>query len=424
MGRALVALALALVLLFAVQIIRQRMPWLQDHTKGTTFFEEAPQPTPAAAAAPAAVPSSSSGTAAVRALFRDLERGRRKKLRILYYADSLTEGGVLTDTLRADLQARYGGLGPGYQGMAPRDASDRSNLVLRPDKTWLRLGLRGSKPDQSAALGPPGEAYRVEGGASAGLRLAAPSKEAQHWYQHAVLFAGPGAFRLDASTPSSSATLNGHGKGAFNAYRVSLKPAPSLQLRVSPRTEGMLFYGVSLDSDTGVQLDNFTLRGNLGDGPAAIPGPVLKQAQATLHWDLVILEFGLNALSPEQTKFQWYRADLRRTLRHLKQQLHGATFVVVSVLDHSVKGPAGMVSDPSIPYLMDAQAKAAADEGAAFVDIFHAMGGAGSMQRWVEDSPSMAYKDYLHPTRRGGAVLARLLEKELLPETVKPGGQP
>lgn len=423
MGRGLLALALALVLVFALQVVHQHSAWMQDRFKSTAFFMETPQLTPLPAA-PVVAPSDSSGTATVKALFRDLERGRRKKLRILYYADSLTEGGVLTDTLRADLQARYGGLGPGFQGIAPRDASDRSNLVLRPDKAWKRLGLRGSKPDPDAVLGPPGEAYILSEGASGGLHLGAPSKDTQNWYQHASLFTGPGVFRAELATPSSTRTLRLNGKGAFNAFPLPLKAAPSLQLKLTPKNEGMFFYGVSLDSDSGVQVDNFTMRGNLGDGPTAISGAVLKQAQSSLHWDLVILEFGLNALSPDQTKFQWYRADLRKTLRHLKQHLHGATFVVVSVLDHSVKGQTGMVSDPSIPFLMDAQAKAAADEGAAFVDLFHAMGGAGSMQRWVEDSPTMAYKDYLHPTHRGGAVLARLLEHELLPEPVKKAVQP
>jgi hypothetical protein len=35
------------------------------------------------------------------------------------------------------------------------------------------------------------------------------------------------------------------------------------------------------------------------------------------------------------------------------------------------------------------------------------MGGEGSMVRWVESDPPLAYKDYMHPNDRGSEIIGK-----------------
>jgi hypothetical protein len=414
---ALAALALAAGLLLGFEALHARWPWLRDHTKAPTFWDESEGEAPPAEPVVESAPTvKAADPEIVRSLFADLAAGRRRRIRVLYFADSLIESGVLTDTLRADLQGRYGGKGPGYQGISPWDAGDRRDVTLRPGKEWRRSGPNEALAGGAFALGPSGEGYTLVGSPIGSLGVFPPAGADGAWYDGARFFSGPGDFDLAGRSGAQTFNLRVRGRAAFNAVRLPVPAGGAMALRVRPDRPDTVFYGISLDSPEGVQVDACALRGNLGDGPSKISDAVLRAAQKEMGWDLVVLEFGLNVLDPAQKSFAWYRADVRHTLRHLKDGLPGARFAVVSVIDHAVKGPRGMLSDPSIPKVMDAQARAAADEGAVFFDLYHAMGGPGTMARWVEQEPQCALRDYMHPNRRGGVELAHLLEGMMLPD--------
>ena len=59
--------------------------------------------------------------------------------------------------------------------------------------------------------------------------------------------------------------------------------------------------------------------------------------------------------------------------------------------------------------LLSMQQKIAYESGIAFYNLYESMGGEGSMTRWVESKPPLAYKDYTHPNSFGDELLGKSL---------------
>jgi hypothetical protein len=426
MRSAWAAMATALLVLLALEIAWDRFSFLSENFKNSHFLAlsaPAPAPTPEAleigevmtggSEAPAEDGAKAHTTRAqVRSLFSDLQQGKRSSLHIAYFADSITEGDVITEVLRRDLQHDFGGKGVGFQGMAPRDATYKDSFIHRPSKEWVRADLHDWRKDHGIPLGINGEAYRLSpGSASARLRLEQLPSAAQPWYDRATLYWGKGDLGMDAA----GAHFDLKGESDFNAFPIPLSPQARLDLSFSTGPHTWL-YGVRLDSPQGLGLDNFTFRGNAGDALQDLAPAMLQQCQKALGYDLVLLHFGINALHHGETDFHWYRAMLRKSFEHFKQNLPGAKIVVVSVMDHAERVDGEIVSDTSLPYVLAAQQAAAKDSGLWFINLYAMMGGQGVMRSWVEAKEPLANKDYTHPNRRGGARLAKYLETALLGE--------
>ena len=66
-------------------------------------------------------------------------------------------------------------------------------------------------------------------------------------------------------------------------------------------------------------------------------------------------------------------------------------------------------SYPILPALNDSLRAAANEAGAAYWNMYAAMGGRGSIIRWVEANPQLAGEDYIHFTPLGAKKIAQLL---------------
>ena len=68
-----------------------------------------------------------------------------------------------------------------------------------------------------------------------------------------------------------------------------------------------------------------------------------------------------------------------------------------------------MMTYPYLPMVVDSLRSVAQESGVAFWDMFRAMGGRGSMVRWVEADPQLAGEDYIHFTPRGARRVSEML---------------
>ena len=82
----------------------------------------------------------------------------------------------------------------------------------------------------------------------------------------------------------------------------------------------------------------------------------------------------------------------------------------------SLKAEAYYESYPLIPKVRDALKEAAFKAGAAYWDMYEAMGGENSMPSWVEADPALAGTDYTHFTPRGARIISEFFYKALIIE--------
>ena len=382
------------------------------------------------------------GIEALSAFFKALAE-KKEQIRIAYYGDSSIEGDLITQTLRDSLQNRFGGAGVGFVSLLPSVKHFRRSVRQDASNNWYQFRT-GRKNYKALPVGIAGTYFTAmnswefqdsnepDSAGSASASTVAPVMETKYWIQFGAspLFEGAQYFpktRLFYAAPPSATSKPGAvlgrvhaiteeerhdlplsvGTGLLNCLALPAEKVSRLRLEfVIPNN--LPVYGVSMETDHGVILDNFSLRGNSGAGLLNIRPDMLRQFQDQVDYDLVALQFGLNVLNPKLRDYRWYEDQLIAVIQHFQKTLPGVPVLIVGVPDKSTRINGVMRTDPSIPRIHAAQRRAAFRCGAAFFSLYEAMGGEGAMIEWVEQK-RLANRDYTHFNFQGADVASNYL---------------
>ena len=212
-------------------------------------------------------------------------------------------------------------------------------------------------------------------------------------------------------TTDSIATINLLVKDQPNA-------AKSIEATFQCKTTIDIF-GFSLESDSGVFVDNFSFRGNSGMPINKVSQSVYAETNNCLGYDLIILEYGLNAVNEKITDFLWYERGMNNVIKHIQASFPTASILLISVGDKGYSRDGVYETDPSVPILVETQKRMAKNNNIAFWSLYDAMGGNGSMVKWVEGDTILANKDYTHFNFRGAHKAGKLLFDKLMNEYQK-----
>ena len=337
----------------------------------------------------------------------ELERGDRL-VRVAYYGDSFVEGDILTADLREMLQKKYGGCGIGYTPITTISSGFRVS-VRQSAKGFTRHSIMDSVFNRSRQ--DVSNHYFIAG-PDASIRFRGQDK----YYQHLDTFSRASFFFIPQEATTISAAVNGKGvlHKQFKGDQLQVAEVEgkigNVTFSVVEADSTALFYGVAMDGNTGIALDNFSMRGASGLNVRTIPAKMMRRFYELRPYDLVILQYGLNVATQRGSNYDNYINGMRTTIQHLKEYYPGAAILIVSVADRDYRNSEGEVRTmPGIRNLIRYQQNLAAEEGVAFWNMFEAMGGNESMKKLVDSKPSMANYDYTHINVRGGRYLAGLL---------------
>ena len=172
-------------------------------------------------------------------------------------------------------------------------------------------------------------------------------------------------------------------------------------------------YGVMLDGQTGVSLDNIPMRGCSGTIFTGIHSSTLSPFFGRENVRLIILQYGGNSVPYLKGKegIAGYMSGLKRQIEYLRKLAPDACFLFIGPSDMSTSIDGEMQTYPVLPRLVEAM-KAMADScGIAYWDLYAAMGGRGSMMKWVE--AYLAGPDYVHFTPKGARHVGNILYETL-----------
>lgn len=172
-------------------------------------------------------------------------------------------------------------------------------------------------------------------------------------------------------------------------------------------------YGVMLDGKPGVALDNVSLRGCSGNIFTRINQELLKQSYDMLNTKMIILQFGGNRMPGIKTSnnIAAYMRELEKHVRYIKETAPQATFLFIGPADMGKSYNGVMGTWKGLPELNDSLRAMALRNDIAYWDMFHVMGGEGSMAQWVKHSPALAGPDYVHFTFTGAQEIGADLAK-------------
>ncbi|MGQ1785992.1 MULTISPECIES: hypothetical protein [unclassified Saccharicrinis] len=177
-----------------------------------------------------------------------------------------------------------------------------------------------------------------------------------------------------------------------------------------------LFLGMSLDSLSGVSVDNISMRGQSSPRLDKTDTLLYKSMAEYMNIGLVILQYGTNMVPTVTENYDFYSLTFYRQLEILKKTMPGVPVLVVGVGDVGKLIDGKAHSYKHIFKIKEAQKEAAFKAGFAFFDLFEAMGGEGSILKWVNGDPKLAMSDYTHFSKPGGKKVADWLYKAIMSE--------
>ncbi len=349
-------------------------------------------------------------TSALSHFFQSLNLLKKKKhkTRIAYFGDSMIEGDLITQDFRECLQDEFGGTGVGYLPVTSIVAGFRTS-VFHSFEGWTTYNLLEKIPS-GHSLGIAGYCFVASSGSS--VRYTAVKRKHLDKFVQTKLIYGK-------SEGENSVTING------NSYLLNgTNPVNELLVNTFAQQVTAKFqcsspvdvFGFSMESDSGVFVDNFSFRGNSGLPIQKVKQDIYSSTNDCLDYDLIVLEYGLNTVDPAVTDFSWYERGMNVVIKHMQASFPNASILLISVGDKSYRKDGVYQTDPSVPILVEAQKRMAKDNKLAFWSLYDAMGGNGSMVQWVEGDTALANKDYTHFNFKGAHKVGKLLFSKIMSE--------
>jgi lysophospholipase L1-like esterase len=346
------------------------------------------------------------------AALAELRKGKKRKVRIAWFGDSLIEGDNMTKTVRRMLQESFGGAGVGFVSVQSADAPFRSTVKHSWSGGWTGQTWKDKATD--APVHPSGHVFYGPG--------------ALHLEDRSTGDTGIALFRTllcGFSREQLRLRVNGAEQTAaapqlFN--RIVLDSSRSRAIDLEVLNAGAPVYGVSIEGESGVVLDNFSFRGVTGLELTKLDPAFLRSMTATQPYDLVVLEYGTNVLyNPDQVAQDWYYGKMKPVLKHIRSALPEADLLVVSTSDRAFRYDGQWKSALAMDTLVKVQAQLALDVNAAFFNLYQSMGGEGTIVRWAEGTPALANRDYIHPNEAGAQWLGGLFYEAMVRDGKKEG---
>lgn len=352
-------------------------------------------------------------------LFSRLDRAKAQEgvVRIVHYGDSQVEADRITGTIRKDLQKNFGGRGQGWISLFSRSTIRGVSFhyspnwafccVLEPKRGLNRYGIGLSSikalADSVSQTATVEMAFATKPAGNIVLYCASPETEGS-----VIISNGQDEIsqvQIDAS---------------FDVQRIVISSDSFGKVLKLQATSGVELYGMNVSSNSGVLVDNISLRGSSGWGIRGSNASLLQHFYSELGVDMIIMQFGVNAIPQEKGKviedYTFYKKEFAKQLRFLQAMAPEALIVVVGVSDRSIKKSGKYVTNPNVLKLRQAQRQAALENGCVFWDLFEAMGGENSMPAWVLREEPLANKDFIHFNEKGAAMVAEMFLKSFYKE--------
>ena len=354
----------------------------------------------------------SEGQSALRHLRVALREGRSRSVRIAFVGDSFIEGDILVAPFRQALQQRYGGKGVGYVPLTSPVARFRQSIQQRFEGAWRQTLASKSN---SRTLFTLSETFATAtASASTSYKLTNADRVTLHYVSDtipvAITYGINGGERQHVELPASL--------GALAEYTFPHGAVKQFELATGGG-DGTRFYGVCFDGMTGISVDNYSLRGSSGTKLTAVSSALTAQLSHFRPYDLIILSYGLNVLSPKDNNdsYEWYYDAMAKSIEHIQQLYPHATILLMSLSDRATLHEGEIHPLNGVARVLRIQHRLAQRYGLLFWNTHEAMASLGGIKGFVDKG--WAAKDYTHISMAGGTQLAKLLTADLIGDESK-----
>jgi lysophospholipase L1-like esterase len=364
--------------------------------------------------------------------YHQLARVLRKEpgavARISHFGDSILASDYVSSRARERLQDTFGDAGHGFLFIGqPSRWYFQEGVEHDSSSGWDARGITSDKKAKDGLYGLGGATFEAQGPghkASFGTITPKPGKEkpSQRFGQKVSRFevyylaqpdGGEVLMSIDGKERETLSTKGDAVASAVASYEVE-DGAHTLSLKsVSGRVRA---FGVVMERDIpGVVYDSMGLVSGSVRALLSIDEKHWAEQLKRRNPGLVILMYGTNEAnytSSSDKGIAEYEEGLREALRRVRGALPESSCLLVAPPDTDEEKGGAMVTKSALPRMIEAQRRAALDEGCAYWDTFSWMGGKNSMAGWVKRG--FGQSDYAHPTKKGAAKIGDAFVDALL----------
>ena len=372
------------------------------------------------------------GKSAMHLFFAALDNAKNKKVRIMHYGDSQIEADRITSYLRNELQKKFGGYGTGLFPII--QVAPKMSVNTEYSENWKRYPGFGKKDTT---------VKHMRYGALMAFCRYAPIPQTdiindsiilEGWLKIRKPRASYGRTKsynqlkifLSNSHTNIRYKIIADGVDIVKGIIPANTPFQTLKANFDKTPEEITvtfsgndspdIYGISLEGNNGIVMDNIPLRGSSGTIFTKQDGTLLSNMYANLSPALILMEFGGNTIpyiKNEKSALdygRWFKSQIN----FMKKRNPKAAIIVIGPGDMSIKEGTDFVTYPMFENVRDALKDAALISGCVFWDMYEVMGGKNSMPKWVNAEPSLASSDHIHFSPKGAKKMAEEFNVKLV----------
>lgn len=352
----------------------------------------------------------------------------KQSVRVVHFGDSQIEEDRISMILRRRLQERFGGGGIGLLPMVQTIPSCTAIQGLELDgeplpntyvRRFLAYGPSSMRLRSGNSYGPMAHVAMVEQPVDVKVELRHDRVQTSDYDRIRVLW---------SDSVQVSVLPDSLEQRHFMAEAVVSDPTLAtvtmhheILVLSEPRRRSLLHfegrgyvYGLSLETATGVQVDNIPMRGAAGTNFITMDRSLFESYFRETNTALLIMQFGGNALPAIRTQsaVEKYVLSMRQQIRFMHAAVPNASLLFIGPSDMITVVDGEQKTYPMLPLLDQQLAEMVAEEGGAYYSLFRLMGGAGSMVSWRDKG--LAGEDMIHFTRAGAKKVGEMLAKQIL----------
>lgn len=343
--------------------------------------------------------------------FKALDNAGRQQVRIVHYGDSQLEEDRITSAIRDRLQAQFGG---GGVGLLPAKGyfTLREGLAASAElEEFMAFGDPSLRAGTSK-YGPMARMTRLEGSVTFTPYPIKTNTGAARYFNRLTVYAGSVRGGLHASVKGQKQDAAAGQDMCKMTFQL-----PDSTTKASVTISGAAdLYGISIDNDHGVCVDNIPMRGCSGTIFTSLNSGQLSSYFKNSGTKMIILQYGGNTVPYTKTEeaVNKYCESIRKQIELLKKAAPGAVILFIGPSDMSTTVAGKRTTYPILPQYIEALKATVNSCGAAYWDLYSVMGGKDSMVQWVKATPALAGPDYIHFTPKGSEKVGNMFSDALM----------
>lgn len=356
---------------------------------------------------------------ALDAFYGHLAKTKKKEpgaiTRVLHYGDSVLTSDYISGTLRRRFQTEFGDAGHGFILAAkPWDWYYHNDIVMGAGEGWSSSRITGPF-NKDLLYGLGGVSFVGSPGATSWYGTATGQTYGKKVSRFDLYYLeSPNGGEIELKALDKVERFSTKGDAKVSRIKSLAVPDGEAKMTLKVVSGNPRIFGVALEREVpGVIYDSLGANGGRGELLSQIDGAHWKEQMTLRDPSLVILHYGTNESEVGMASKEAYEKTLRALVDKLKAAAPKASILIVAPMDRAEKNESNdtLHTKPIIKKLVECQKKVAAESGVGFWNLYEAMGGEGTMAKWVRKG--LGGSDLTHPSAQGGEILGDLMYKAL-----------